>query len=247
MAYKHGHFVWFELITPEIDKGTSFYPAVVGWGTQAVDMGAFQYNMLTQGETPQCGVVNAQMEGVPPQWSSYLSVADVDQKAKDVVAAGGKLIVPGTDIPTVGRFALVADPEGATFNLFKAATGDDNAPTGVHWNELWAKDGAASAAFYAKVFGFDVETMEMPQGPYHVLKSGDEMVAGIMTSTQEKAPSMWLPYLAVEDCDAATGRATEHGATVHMEPMSVPGVGRFSIFADNVGAVVGVIKPESHA
>jgi uncharacterized protein len=147
MAYKNGHFVWFELITPDIDKGTSFYPAVVGWGTQAMDMGGFTYNMLTQGETPQCGVIHPPMEGVPAQWVSYLSVDDVDAKAKAVVAAGGSIIVPPADIPTIGRFCLVADPQGATFNLFKGEIDNDTPPAGIHWNELWTKDAKAAVTF----------------------------------------------------------------------------------------------------
>lgn len=247
MAYKHGHFVWFELVTPDINKGTSFYPAVAGLGTMEADMGTFKYSMLTAGEAPAAGVVNPQMEGVPSQWVGYLSVDDVDAKAAAVAEAGGSIIVPAFDIPTIGRAALVADPEGASFYVFKAGDGNDTPADAFHWMELWAKDAANTVNFYTQVFGYTVESMEMPMGTYYVLKAGDDMVAGIMNSTEEKAPPMWLPYLAVDDCDAATSTATDHAGQVFVPPMDVEGIGRFSVLADNSGAVVGLIKPASQA
>ena len=243
MAYMHGHFVWFELVNPTIDKATAFYSEVVGWSVQTMNMGAMDYTMLAIGEAMQCGVTNPQMEGVPAQWTSYLSVDDVDAKAAAVVAAGGSILVPAMDIPNIGRFCLVADPEGATFNLFKGATDDDKPPAGFHWMELWSRDAAKAVGFYQSVFGFGVETMEMPTGTYFMLKAGEAMIGGVMNSMTEKAPPMWLPYLQADDCDAATARATAMGAQVHLPPHEVPGIGKFSIVGDNSGAAVGLIKP----
>ena len=60
MSYKHGQFVWFELVTPDVDKALAFYPEVIGFGTQDMDMGDFVYNMLTRGDKAQAGVTRPQ-------------------------------------------------------------------------------------------------------------------------------------------------------------------------------------------
>jgi hypothetical protein len=244
MAYKHGSFVWFELLTGEVDKAKAFYPEVFGYGTSDQDMGDFVYTMLTQKEQPQAGVLKPPMDGVPNHWTSYLSVDDVDAKAKAVEENGGKIVVPPTDIPNIGRFALVADPQGGHFNLFKGSESDDNATTAFHWNELWTKDAKAAVAWYEKVFGFSHTEMDMGMGTYYVLKSGpDQSVGGIMTSPEEKIPTMWLPYLSVDDADATVDRIKNNGGSVKMGPTDVETVGRFAVIADNAGAVLGVIKP----
>jgi predicted enzyme related to lactoylglutathione lyase len=85
--------------------------------------------------------------------------------------------------------------------------------------------------------------MPMPTGTYHLLKVGEESVAGVMASPDPKIPPMWLPYLAVDDADAVVERARAQKGAVHAEPMSREGVGRFAIVADRQGAVLGVLKP----
>lgn len=248
MAYKHGHFVWFELVVPEIDKGKAFYTEVMGWGSMEMPMGPdATYLMLTKNDKPQCGVVNARMEGIPAHWTSYVSVDDVDAAAQRVIANGGKVIMPGIDVPQVGRMALVADPEGATFNLFKGEDSDDMASDAFHWNELWAKDPAKVAGFYEKVLNLTSETTEMGPGPYTVFSAGGAPVAGLVKTMDEKIPSMWLPYIEVDDADAAIGRVTNHGGDVKMPAMDVPEVGRFGVVGDSSGAVLGLIKPAKKA
>lgn len=243
MAYKHGNFVWFELITPHVEKAKTFYPETIGWGTTQMEMGAFQYTMLTAGEAPQAGVVPPQMEGVPPHWASYVSVPDVDAAAKVAAKEGGKVIVEPFDIPNIGRTALVADPQGATFFLFKGATSDDSGSTAFHWNELWAKDAKAVLPFYRAVVGYDVEEMQMGEQTYYVFKHGDRSCGGVMTSPMADVPPMWLPYIKVDDTDATVVRAKKNGGDVKLAAQDIPGIGRFAIFGDNAGAVIAVIEP----
>ena len=243
MAYKHGNFVWFELIPPDIDKAKAFFPETVGWSTSAMDMGDFQYTMLTAKDSPQAGVVNPKMDGVPPHWASYVSVSDVDGAAKKASKHGGKVIVEPFDIPSVGRAALVADPEGATFFLFKGAESDDNSSTAFHWNELWAKNAENVLPFYENVLGYSVKKMEMPTGPYYLLEQDGRSCAGVMTSPIDEAPAMWLPYITVDDPDAVGKRVEANGGEIKNPTVEIDGVGRFAIVADNAGAVVGVIAP----
>lgn len=244
MTTSHGTFTWFELVTPAIDDAKAFYTETLGWTTSAMDMGDFEYTMLSAGQAPQGGIVAPPQPNTPSHWSSYLAVDDVDARAAKVAEHGGKVLVPPTDIPGVGRFALVADPQGALFNLFKGDS-DDGGSTEFHWNELWAADAEAVLPFYREVLGFEVETMTMPNGSYYVLKNADGGQGGIMSSPEKGAPPMWLPYVKLDDCDAAVARAQQHGGSVRSEPSTVEGIGRIAIVADRAGAALGLITPAS--
>lgn len=240
--YAPGKFVWFELITDDVEGDLAHYGEVLGWKTQSMDMGDFEYKMLGRGEVGHCGVVKPQMSGVPTHWASYLAVEDVDATVAKVAEAGGKVVVPPTDLPGVGRFSLIADPEGATVHAFKAS-GEGKASSGFHWNELWCQDPANTLKFYEKVFGATLEVNEMPFGPYYQLRIGDQLTGGAMKAPSPEIPAHWLPYAVVDDADAAAQRATNHGGQHHGEMMQVDGVGRFAVLASPRGAHLGVIKP----
>lgn len=243
MAYRTGRFVWFELITPNVDDGVAFWTEATGLGVTEMAMGEMTYKMFTREGKTQAGAAPPQMAGVPPHWLSYVSVDDVDGKHAAVAKHGGSSIVPPMDIPNIGRFAIVADPEGAVFALFRGTDGDEGGATAFAWNELWCRDPKTVLAFYAKVFGYGQAEMPMPTGTYHLLKVGEESVAGVMASPDPKVPPMWLPYLAVDDADAVAARVRAQKGAVHAEPMSMEGVGRFAIVADRQGATLGVLKP----
>lgn len=245
MAYEQGRFVWFELVTPNKADAVAFWTEVCGFSSEDFDMGE-PYKMLKGPGGTIGGVVAPRMEGVPPHVTAYLSVEDVDASASAVVEHGGKVLVPPTDLP-IGRFAVVADPQGATFQLWKDRTGDENRARGVDWVELWAADAAGAVAFYRAVFGHGQDRMPMSTGEYHLLTVGETMVAGVMKSPDPGVPPMWLPYFIVDDVDGVAAAAREHGGQVHAEPMSMEGVGRFAILADRQGLVAGVLKPESRA
>lgn len=243
MAYRTGRFVWFELVTPNVDDGVAFWTEVGGLGVTDTTMGpAGTYRMFTRGAEPQAGAAPPETNGAPPHWLAYLSVDSVDTKHAAVSTHGGRSIVPPTDIPGVGRLAVVADPEGAVFALFRAVDGD-MAGEAFAWNELWCRTPATALAFYTGVFGWTASEMPTPTGTYHVLNVDGEPVAGLMASPDAGVPPMWLPYLSVDDADATVARARSQGGAVHAEPMSMEGVGRFGIVADRQGAVLGVLKP----
>lgn len=248
MAYRNNSFVWYENATPNKDASKAFYTETIGWKTQEMDMGeADVYVAVVAGEKPRGGIVDGQ-PGVPSHWLSYLRVADVDTTAKAVSENGGSVLAQPFTVPGVGRISVVADPQGAAFALFHEADEDtaQNAEGGhgaFHWTELWAKDIVAVLPFYESTFGLTAEKMPMPDGDYYVLKSGDDMVGGAMQSKIDEAPAMWLPWVEVDDVDAAIGRTTANGGDVKAPAFSVPGVGYMSIIGDSQGAVLGVITP----
>ncbi len=192
MSYDHGRFVWFELVAGDHAKAKAFYPELLGWKLDPMKMpDGSSYPLLKAGGTPFGGLRDLPREGVPPHWVSYVSVADVDTTAKKVVAEGGKTLMDAISVPTVGRMQPVADPEGSVFMLFHAESGDPEATQGAgafHWNELWAKDPKAVAAFYEKVLGYQHSVMEMPSGEYLVLKSGDAHARRHLEEAERRDP-----------------------------------------------------------
>jgi predicted enzyme related to lactoylglutathione lyase len=114
---KHGAFVWYDLATTDPEAASRFYQSVVGWTPEPVP--EMRYTLLKIGETRAGGLMelpaHAREAGVPPHWSGYIGVADVDASLAQAVAAGATLRFGPEDIPGVGRFALVTDPGSAIF------------------------------------------------------------------------------------------------------------------------------------
>jgi len=112
------------------------------------------------------------------------------------------------------------------------------------WSELTTGDPEAAAAFYGKLFGWRVETMDMGTGPYHVVKVGDTSVAGIMKTPAETGPMppAWGCYVTVDNTDATVAQATALGGKIVAPAMDIPGVGRMAVIADPQGAVISVMQ-----
>lgn len=248
MSTQPGKFVWFEHLSNDIPQACTFYEALFGWRTQEMPVPAgAPYPVIHNGDAGIGGYAEAPT-GTPNQWLSYLSVDDVDASYKAALAAGARSLMAPFDYGGAGRAANVADPTGAVFALWKGAQGDppdtDTVPTGGWlWNELTTQDEAAALAFYEKVFGFTHDAMPMPQGTYHVLKQGDAMRAGLFKATDASMPTMWLQYVKVDDCDASAAKAKGLGARIVAPPSDIPGVGRFAVFIDPLGAALAVMKP----
>ena len=247
MAHDHGRFVWFECVTKDVDKAQAFYTETLDWRVEPMPMGpGVTYPLLKAGDAGVGGFAEPMQDGTPSHWLPYLSVADVDAMARSVVAAGGRRLADPFDIATVGRIAVVQDPQGGVFCLFHAEQGDPEpieGPGAFHWNELWASDPKTAVAFYSKLFDFAVDEVEMPNGTYFVLKNGDKLRGGVMKSPVPGIPAFWLPFVEVENADKTVDHAQRKGAEACQEPMDVPSVGRFAVLRDPVGAMIGVIKP----
>jgi uncharacterized protein len=243
-----GCFVWFELLTPEVDRAQAFYTETLEWRIEPFQMEGsdFAYPVIKVGETGIGGFMKPPMAGIPTHWLSYLAVDDVDQAAKKFVAAGGRSLADAMDIPNIGRIQPVQDPQGAVLALFKPAYDapqDAKGPGSVHWNELWANDPAKAAEFYSKVFGFDTQKMDTPNGTYHMLTQNGEHVGGIGNAQAQGVPPGWLQYVEVADADATVARAQKNGASALGPVMEVPDIGRFAQLRDPLGATFAVIKP----
>lgn len=118
-SMKAGHFSWNELMTTDTSKSGDFLKKLLGWQSEEMPMSNGTYTVFKQGEAMVGGMmkITSDMGPIPPMWGSYVTVDNVDDSAGKATELGGKIIVPPTDIPSVGRFCSVADPTGAVLNL----------------------------------------------------------------------------------------------------------------------------------
>ncbi|MBI5751496.1 MAG: VOC family protein [Hydrogenophilales bacterium] len=114
-----GAFSWNELMTTDVKGAKAFYGELLGWGMQHIKPGGMDYTLLKLGEKEIGGImaIPDQAAGMPPAWGAYVSVNNVDALLGRVEALGGKVCLPPQDIPDVGRFAVIQDPQGAMLSL----------------------------------------------------------------------------------------------------------------------------------
>jgi len=249
-------FVWYELLTTDPAAAERFYRDVVGWSAQDSGVPGMAYTLLSAGET-QIGGLMALPEaalkmGARPGWIGYVGVEDVDAEADAFTKAGGVVHKAAADIPGVGRFAVVGDPQGAALTLFKGASDAEPAPVPrgarghIGWRELHAIDREAAFAFYADRFGWTKgDAMDMgPMGVYQLFKAGgDEAIGGMMTKLEAMPVPFWLYYCNVAGIDAAVKAVEAAGGQILNGPHEVPG-GDFILQAlDPQGAMFALVGP----
>jgi uncharacterized protein len=115
---QHGAFSWCELMTTDVDAAKIFYTKLFGWDSEAMTMPGMTYTVVKAGGKGIGGIMTIPKEakGAPPMWCAYVTVDDVDVTARTAEQLGAKILVPPTDIPTVGRFCVIQDPQGAVLN-----------------------------------------------------------------------------------------------------------------------------------
>jgi predicted enzyme related to lactoylglutathione lyase len=242
----NGRFVWYEQLANDPKSSIDFYTKVMGWKTQLFKEGE-DYVMWVGEQGPLGGVMKlpeeAKKMGTPPHWMAHVQVDNVDSAASLVKKLGGKVYREPTDIPSVGRFAIIADPQGAVLSIFtpnEKMTLHDTSKAGEFcWNELLTTDSTAAFEFYSKVFGWKIiQEMDMGQmGIYRAFGIGDRQLGGMMTIPKgAPAPPMWIYYTETPSLDAAIARATKKGAKIMNGPMDVPRGGRIAQLMDPQGA-----------
>jgi uncharacterized protein len=180
-------------------------------------------------------------QGIPPHWNSFVTVDDLDRRAAKAAELGGMVLIPPFDVLEAGRMAVVADPTGAVFAMWEPkghiGAGLVNAPGALCWNELATKDAETAKSFYAGLFGWSMEDLD--GAAYTIIENGDKGNGGIRSQSEQEAdvPPNWLPYFAVENCDASIAKAGELGATTLVPPMDLEiAEARIAVVADPQGA-----------
>jgi predicted enzyme related to lactoylglutathione lyase len=161
------------------------------------------------------------------------------------------MVRPPEDIPGVGRFAVVTDPYGAAFNLFKDSSAMapepkvPETPGHIGWHELHAGDGVGAFAFYSGLFGWTkAQAMDMgPLGVYQLFAIDGVDSGGMMTKMPETPQPFWLYYINVAALDAAVAKVTEGGGKVVVAPNQVPGGSWVANCCDPQGAFFALVAP----
>jgi predicted enzyme related to lactoylglutathione lyase len=231
-----GRFVWYDLMTPDSEAAKAFYTAVMGWGTQTWEEMQPPYTMWTSGDQPIGGIMSMPPEavagGARPHWLAYVAVPDVDATVASAKEKGATVMVEPRDIPTVGRFAVIADPQGAMIAPFCSTSEAPPEPKGpppvgeFTWHELATPEPEATWGFYSSLFGWEkTEAMDMgPHGVYQMFGRGGISNGAVFKDFgANEGRTAWLHYARVADIKAAIEAARAGGGQVEGEPMEVPG------------------------
>jgi hypothetical protein len=253
-----GDFIWYELMTPDPEGSKAFYDAVVGWN---IGEGAAEYNgyrMINTSDGSFAGGVlpltaEMQQHGARPTWLGYLHVSDVDRKIADIEAAGGKALLPATDIPNVGRIAMAADPQGAPFYVMKPIppAGKENEPSTVFssdkqgrcgWNELNTSDPVAARRFYGEQFGWETDDfMDMGEHGQYRFIDHQGLRLGAISGLMPGQQPHWRFYFRVPSIGQAKETAEAKGGSIAMGPMEVPTGDYIVIGTDPQGAEFALV------
>lgn len=248
-------FAWYELMTTEPSAAETFYRNVFGWQMQDAGMPGGAYTLLSAGTTMIGGLMgltpDMRAAGARPGWIGYVGVPDVDASAARVLRMGGQQHRAAQDIPGVGRFAVMADPHGAAFVLFKGngvppAPVAPGTPGHIGWHELQAGTLDAAFTFYAEMFGWTRgEAIDMgAMGTYQLFNAGADAIGGMMTKLPEVPVPFWLYYVNVAGVDATLARVTAGGGKLLSGPMQVPGGSWIAQCVDPQGAMFAFVGPK---
>jgi predicted enzyme related to lactoylglutathione lyase len=242
-----GNFAWHELMTTDTQAASAFYPKVTGWKPQPYERDA-SYTLFMGNKAPMGGLMSfpSDAASAPPSWIVYIETPDIGGTIAHAQRLGGRLHREPQDIPEIGRFAMLDDPQGATFSVIQSlnpAPGSTARPGlgDFSWHELATRDHRAAIDFYSQLFGWrkgpahDMGAM----GVYQIFLVNGREAGGMFVAP----PGMnvhWLSYVNVSDADAAARAATAAGGRIINGPMEVPGGDRIAQILDPQGAAFAV-------
>jgi predicted enzyme related to lactoylglutathione lyase len=241
-----GRFVWHELMTPNGAGAHEFYSKVLGWRTE--DWAHDPSYRMFAAEAGPLGAAVEKRDGVP-QWIAYIGTEDVDATVEAATRLGASVTTPPTTLPNAGRFAVLADPQGAAFGVH--ATSAEPQPEAepsageFSWHELATNiDPATAFAFYSELFGWDLLGQHDmgAMGQYLLFGRNGVQRGGMMNKGEmgRPGPAYWVGYVSVADIDAAVEGAKSARGSLLNGPMDVPGGDRVAQLADPHGAFFAV-------
>jgi uncharacterized protein len=252
-----GRFVWYELLTNDVQGAIDFYSNVTGWKPQKFEHG--DYTMFVSAQGPLGGVTllpeTATKLGAGPFWQANIQVPNVDETSAQVNELGGQIYVT-EDVPTVGRLSVIADPQGAVISVFTPAGDMQSHDITKHgefsWHELYTSDHEAAFRFYNAIAGWErFGEFDMgPMGKYLLWGRNGKQLGGMMTKPKDMTtpdgkpvPNSWMFYVTLTDFAAALERAKAAGAKVLNGPMPVPGGQTVVQLMDPQGAAFALVTP----
>ena len=248
----HGRFLWHELLARDIAAAQAFYPKVVGWTMSAMPLpqgGA--YTIFEMDGMGRAGAMQYPAEacaaGAPARWVPYMGSDDVDATCRAAAALGATIQMPPTDMPEVGRMAMLHDPEKAPFYVFKPIPAGtlEQAPVAGEfaWHELASDDPERALDFYQRLFGWErLHAMDMgTDGMYQMFGRGAFTYGGMMRRSAGMPAPTWSSYIRVADLDRAMIALKEAEGKIVMGPHEVPNDDLIVVAEDNQGAVISFV------
>jgi predicted enzyme related to lactoylglutathione lyase len=245
-----GRFVWHELMTTDTDAASDFYSRIVPW--KAEDSGMPSYSLWMSGKVRAGGLMALPEDdgsATPPHWIIYVSTPDVDATVEAAQKLGGKVLKVASDIPNVGRFAVLSDPQGAAFAVFTPSSMPEEGTTpsgGVGdftWHELATTDPEAALSFYTELFGWSKGAAhDMGEMVYHIVTHEGKDVGGVYKVRDNTTPPNWLSYVRVADATKAANAVKSAGGRVVNGPMEVPGGSWIVQVLDPQGGAIALVE-----
>ena len=242
-----GRFVWHELLTNDTAGAAAFYPKVVPWRTAPSSMPGYTIWMAGQTQIGGLMTLPAEAGSTPPHWLIYVGTPNVDSTCSQAQGLGARIVKPPGDIPNVGRFAVLSDPQGATFAVFtpggEPPPGGPPAQGGFSWHELATTDVAGALRFYGQLFGWSkgvAHDMGNAMGVYQVFQHGGNQAGGICNVQGPSTAPSWLSYVHVAESSRAVAAAKGAGGRLLHGPMEVPGGSWVAMMMDPQGGTFAV-------
>jgi len=250
-SHEPGAFCWVELGTSDQNAAKAFYGELFSWTAQDNEMGPGSFYTIFQlkgNDAAAAYTLDAQQQaGVPPHWTIYVSTDNAEATAKRSAELGGEIVMPAFDVYDLGRMAVLKDPTGAFHNIWQpgknTGVGVQNEPGSFCWGQLNTSDTAKAEAYYKSLFGWGANTGSDGGMTYTEWQLNGTPIGGMMDLPPgAMAPSHWLAYFSVEDCNASAAKAQSLGAAVYVAPTDIPNTGRFAVLADPQGAVFAIFQ-----
>ncbi|HEX4683139.1 MAG TPA: VOC family protein [Gemmatimonadaceae bacterium] len=228
-----GSFVWHNLVTSDTKDAVAFYAEVTRWKTRPWEHDETDYTLFAVDDQPLGGAIapsasTIDADGAMPRWLPYVYVYDVDACSRQALKLGGRIRRGPFEVPNVGCWAVVADPQGATIGLFEPTQlppGHAGAPRRgeFSWHELATSDHTAALEFYKPLFHWErLEEREMGgTGTYLTFGKKGRAYGGMFNRSD--APPDWLSYVLVDDVTDAAKTAERLGGRIKVGPVEVPG------------------------
>jgi hypothetical protein len=246
-----GRFIWYELMTTDVEAAKAFYTKVVGWGARDASTPGLGYTLFTMGTASVGGLLELPEEGrkrgATPRWMGYVGVDDLNDTAERIKRLGGTVYLPPTST-NIGRVSVVADPQSANFGLVKGLKSGElkpaepgGAPGRVGWHELFAVDSAKAFAFYRELFGWQKADSEIPPTDvYQGFSTGGQTMGGMFTKPLSEPIPYWVFYFNIGDIDEAVQRVETAGGRIFAAPLELPSGGWIVRCKDPQGAAFAI-------
>ncbi|MBS1131191.1 MAG: hypothetical protein H6R16_2193 [Proteobacteria bacterium] len=247
-----GKVIWVDLVTPDLAGAKRFYGALFGWSFQDVPGDEKNFSLAMLNGEPVGGLIQRAMQpGAPrqPNWLTFISVVDVTEAQRVVLARGGKVLSAPRTYPQRGRQAVFADPHGAPFAVLQSSSGDPKDeladPGEWIWSSLVTPDPDKDAAFYQAVFGYEVFELPSEDGLEHVLLANDDYARVSLNELPQRGAKSyphWLNFVRVISASDAVAKVVALGGKILVAPQPDRHGGLVAVVADPAGAPFGLLE-----